>query len=114
MGHSLEESWWRLTIDMLSARLLVWVASFGRNVDLTPDAHLFFADRHLQLAALHRARRRIAHARRHQARAKDHLDAAGWDGPPYEAAMALPRPRRLSFANAVSRQRLDDPGDDAA
>jgi hypothetical protein len=114
MGHSLHAPWWRLAMDMLSARLLVWVASFGRDAELTAEAHLFFADRHQQLAALHREHHRIARAQRHQAKAHDHIDAAGWDGPPYAAAMALPRPRRLSFTNAVSRQRLDGPWNGAA
>jgi hypothetical protein len=99
---------------MLSARLLVWVASFGRDVDLTPEAHLFFADRHQQLATLHLNHGRIERARRHQQQADNHLEASGWEGPPHAAAMALPRPRRLSFTNAVSRHRLDGPGNDAA
>ena len=32
-----------LRLDVLWARGLVWVASFGRDADLTPDAHFYFA-----------------------------------------------------------------------
>ena len=43
--------WWRLTLDVLSARLLVWLVSLGRDVELTPEAHAYFYDRYTRLAA---------------------------------------------------------------
>jgi hypothetical protein len=42
---------WQLTLDLFSARVLVWIASFGRAADLTPEAHLYFADRYHRLAS---------------------------------------------------------------
>jgi hypothetical protein len=47
------------------------------------------------------------------ARADEHYKAGGDGGPPYAAAMAMPRPRRFVYTDAVSHTRLDGP-DDAA
>jgi hypothetical protein len=107
------DSRWRLSMDLASAKLLVWVVSVGRNPELTQDAHLYFADRYRRLAHVHRSHHRLAKAERLDQKAKEHLEAAGWDGPPYAAAMAMTRPTRLTVTNAVSHQRLGGP-DDAA
>ena len=94
-----------LTVDLLSAKLLVWVASVGRDAELTDDAHRFFCDRYRRLAAHHRARGRWARARRLDEKADRH-DLGG--GPPYAAAMAMPRPRRFVSVDAVGRHRFPD------
>lgn len=103
----------RLSADLLSARLLVWVASVGRDVELTPEAHLYFFDRYCRLAQYHRVRGRAGKAARLQAKADEHYQASGGDGPPYAAAMAMPRPARFIRTDAVSRSRVSD-YDDAA
>jgi hypothetical protein len=105
-------SWWRLSADVMVARVLVWVALTGRDAELTSDAHLYFADRYSRLANIHLAHGRARRASQLGQKAERHLEAAGWDGPPYAAAMGMPRPRRLVFTNAVSG-RLHDPGDAA-
>ena len=102
-----------LTVDLLSAKLLVWVATVGRDADLTRDAHLYFADRYARLAQVHRAQGRAGRSRELERKAREHLDAAGLNGPPYASAMAMPRPRRFVMTDAVSRTSLDAP-DDAA
>lgn len=107
------DSFWRLLFDVLSARVLVWVASVGRDAELTPEAHLYFFDRYRRLAEYYRTHGRVVKAKRLQARADEHYDASGGDGPPYAAAMAMPRPRRFIQTDAVSRNRLGGP-DDAA
>lgn len=33
------DSWLWLSADVLSARVLVWVVSVGREAELTPEAH---------------------------------------------------------------------------
>ena len=104
---------WSLTLDVIWARALVWVASFGRDVDLTPEAHLFFADRYRRLARHQRNRGRLSRADALDARARKHEGASGVDGPPFAAAMAMPRPTRFVRTDAVSRVRLEPP-DDAA
>jgi hypothetical protein len=107
------EPFWRIAFDLLSAKLLVWVASVGRDAELTPEAHMYFFDRYRALAEFHRARGRHAKARRIQAKADEHYRAGGGDEPPYAAAMAMPRPSRFTRTDAVSRTHLDGP-DDAA
>ena len=103
-----------LSVDVLSARALVWLASVGRDCELTPEAHVYFFDRYRRLAAHHRARGRVARASRFEAKAEEHYRAGGGgDEPPYAAAMAMPRPGRFVTTNAVSRTRVDRP-DDAA
>ena len=103
--------WWRLTLDVLSARLLVWLVSVGRDVDLTPEAHAYFYDRYVRLAANHRARGHHRRAERLETKADEHYvpDNAG---PPYAAAMAMPRPDRFVRTNAVGAGGHD--GDTAA
>lgn len=109
-----DESRWSLLVDLLTAKVLVWVASVGRDAELTPEAHIYFFDRYRRLAEYQRARGRIGKARRLQAKAEEHdVPGGGVDGPPYAAAMAMPRPTRFIRTDAVSRNRLDGP-DDAA
>jgi hypothetical protein len=106
------DSWWRLTADVASAKILVWLARFGRDAELTREAHLFFADRYHRLSEIHRAGHNIAKAERLEAKAEEHGWVVGHDGPPFAAAMAMPRPRRFVVTNAVSGRGMD--GDDAA
>ena len=107
------DSVWSLSLDLFTARVLVWVASVGGDAELTPEAHRYFFDRYDRLARYHRAHGRLANARRYQAKADEHDRKSGGDGPPYAAAMAMPRPKRFLRTDAVSRTRIDGP-DDAA
>jgi hypothetical protein len=108
------DSLWSLSIDLLSAKVLVWVASVGRDAELTPEAHLYFFDRYRRLARYHQTHGRPHRARRAEAKADEHRPPGGHsDGPPYAAAMAMPRPSRFVRTDAVSRNRFDGP-DDAA
>ena len=107
------DSFWPLVVDLASAKALVWVASIKGDAELTPDAHLYFSDRYRRLAGCYRAHGRFEKARQLQAKADEHYHAGGGDGPPYAAAMAMPRPRRLVRTDVVSSHRLDGP-DDAA
>jgi hypothetical protein len=96
-----------------SAKALVWVASVGRDAELTPEAHVYFFDRYSRLAGYHRARGRLQKAERLQAKAEEHRTGGFPEGPPYAAAMAMPRPSRFVRTNAISGRRFDGP-DDAA
>ena len=102
-----------LRLDLMTAKVLVWVASVGRDADLTSDAHIYFFDRYQRLAAYHRRLGHEARARRLQAKADEHYAFGGGDGPPYAAAMGMPRPRHWVATDAVSRSRFREP-DDAA
>jgi len=108
------DSLWALTVDLLSAKVLVWVASVGRDAELTPEAHIYFFDRYRRLSQHHRRCGRRDKAERLQAKADEHHRASGGtDGPPYAAAMAMPRPTSFIRTDAVSRNRFSGP-DDAA
>jgi hypothetical protein len=107
------DSYGPLLADLLTAKALVWVATVGRDHELTVDAHLFFFDRYRRLADYHRSHGRVRKADHLQRTAERHRQAAGADGPPYAAAMAMPRPRRFVQTHAVSHNRLDGP-DEAA
>jgi len=104
-----------LSLDLMSAKVLVWIATVGKKVELTREAHLYFFDRYHRLAECYRARGRVAKATGLDVKADAHYRAAGGDaGPPYAAAMAMPRPHRFIRTDAVSRSRMDDGPDDAA
>jgi hypothetical protein len=108
-----DDSRWSLSVDLLIAKVLVWVASVGRDADLTPEAHIYFFDRYRRLAQHHRLRGRADKAKRLQHKADYHYSAGGGvDGPPYAAAMAMPRPGRFVRTDAIGQSRFG--GDDAA
>lgn len=90
----------------------MWLASWGRDAELRPEAHLYFFERYSMLAQYHRERGRLEKARRFEAKAEAHR-VEPLDGPPYAAAMAMPRPRRLVITNAVSSRTFDGPNDAA-
>jgi len=103
----------RLRIDVASARILVWVATVGRDDELSDEAHHYFFDRYQRLSACYRQRGKVARAQKMQAKAEAHRRFGGWDGPPFAAAMGMPRPKRWMTTDAVSRQRIDGPKDAA-
>ena len=109
-----KDALWSLSMDLLWTKVLVWIASVGRDAELTPETHLYFWDRYSRLVQYHRTHGRPDRARRAQAKADEHHRAGGGnDGPPYAAAMAKARPRRFIHTEAVSGNRFDEP-DDAA
>lgn len=59
-----------LSVDLASAKVLVWFASVGRDGELTPEAHSYFADRYHRLAETHRRRGRLSKAARLEAKAE--------------------------------------------
>ena len=107
-----DDSLLSLSADLFSAKALVWFVCVGRDADLTPEAHLYFFDRYSRLAQYYRTHGRPRRAAQAQAKADEHYRAGGGDGPPYAAAMGMPRPRRFIRTNAVSGSRNEP--DDAA
>ena len=107
------DSVWKLRLDLATANILVWTAQVGRSVELTPDTHLYFHDRYRRLAEYHRRRGNPERARRMQNKAETHYRLGGGDGPPYAAAMGMPRPWHWVRTTAVSKGGFHD-SDDAA
>jgi hypothetical protein len=101
------ESAWKLRAELASAKVLIWAASLGRDAELSPETHLYLANRYDRLSHIQRVRGRHAKARRLARLAAEHYLAGGWNGPPYAAAMALPRPMKWVIVEAISRQRAD-------
>jgi hypothetical protein len=99
---------WRLHLDLLGVRVLVWFVSLGQDADLTPDAHLFFFDRYQRLALVYRRHKNLVAAARYQQKADWHYRGAGLTDPPRAAAMAMPRPRRWISTNAMAQPSRDD------
>ena len=107
------DSAWQLRADLASAKVLVWLASLGRDVELTTDTHQYFFDRYHRLARYYRMRGNQKVAARLQAKADEHYRVGGGDGPPYAAAMGMPRPRKWVSTNAVGHGAFHDPNDAA-
>lgn len=101
----------RLRAEVLTAHLLVWMVTAGRDVELTPGAHLYFCGCYQRLADWHRKRGHERRARELQAKADEHYRDSGGDGPPYAAALAMPRPLRWVSTEAVA---AGPPPDEAA
>jgi hypothetical protein len=102
---------WSLSLDLLSGKALVWFATWGRDAELTRDAHRYFYDRYSRLSDYHRRHGHTRKALRFEAKAEQHR--VDGDGPPYAAAMAMPRPRRFTRTRAVATAAWQGP-DDAA
>ena len=93
----------RVNVDVATAKALVWLVRAGRDADLTPESHLYFSDRYRRLAECHRRLGHSDRARRLDRKAAEHYRLAGGNGPPYAAAMAMPRPRQWVLVHARSR-----------
>jgi hypothetical protein len=106
------DSVWRLRWDLWSIQLLLRVAMAGGQGEPRPEVRRYLADRYARLAECHRRAGRREAARRLQAKSEAHW-SSGDDGPPFAAAMAMPRPRPPVRVDAVSHHRVDGP-DDAA
>jgi hypothetical protein len=107
------ESAWRVRWDLWSIRVLLRLALASGRGEPHPDVHRYLADRYARLADHHQHAGRTDRARRLRTKSDHHRSLAGDDGPPYAAAMAMSRPSRRTFVDAVGRRRMHGP-DDAA
>ena len=60
------DSWWSLAWDLVSAHVLVWLASIGKSCELTPEGHWYLFDRYHRLATYHRQRGHLIKANRYE------------------------------------------------
>jgi hypothetical protein len=104
---------WRLRADLLSAKSLLWIAGAGRSGDPRPEVHLYFYDRYWRLAVVMEQKGRTSRAALYRAKAVEHYRLSGHDGPPFAAALALPRPGLFPRTH-VGQHSAGSGDDDAA
>jgi hypothetical protein len=107
------DSAWRLRWDLWSTNVLLRLALASGRGDTRPEVHLYLADLYGRLAAHHRRAGHPNTARRLQTKSDEHWLDGGGDGPPYAAAMAMPRPGAPVLVDAISHHHVHGP-DDAA
>src|SRR5712691_6965016 len=104
MSHS-EEGPWELRGDLIITNAILWVAGAGRVGEPTPEVHLYLYDRYWRLADHYERRGNRKKASRLRVKAEAHYKHSGHTGPPFAAAMAMPRPRSPFFTWAVGKDR---------
>ena len=107
-----EEGPWQLRGDLIVTNAILWVVSARRVGEPKPEVHLYLYDRYSRLAEHYQRRGKRKKASRLRAKAEEHYKRSGRTGPPYAAAMAMPRPRSPFFTRAASGRHRDP--DDAA
>ena len=80
---------------------------------MRPEVHLYLYDRYWRLAVHHERQGKLYRAAILRAQAEKHYREAGHDGPPFAAALAMPRPRMFRSVEAVAPLPTRD-DDDAA
>jgi hypothetical protein len=108
-----EEGPWRLRVDIMTTRSLLWVARAREPRDLSSEIHLYLFDRYSRLAWYHARRGHRQRALHLRARAAEHWRHTDHDGPPFAVAHAMPVPRPSVLTWAVATRRIRG-RDDAA
>jgi len=109
-----KEGPWGLRGDLIITNAILWVAGAGRVGEPKPEVHLYLYDRYSRLAEHYDHRGNKKKALRLRAKAKAHYNRSGHTGPPFAAAMAMPRPRSPFFTWAVAKDRDSRGPNDAA
>lgn len=108
------ESAFRLRYDVASAQVLIWLARrVNQRGDLTAGARVYLFDRYYRLAQHHRRHGRVSRADRLEDKANRYAPDGGQNGPPFAAAMGMPRPHQWVLTDARG-QDANGRGDDAA
>src|SRR5213593_5152550 len=107
---------WRLRADLVTIQGLLWVARGRPGGEPRPEVHLYLYDRYWRLADYYERRGNRKKASRLRTKAAAHYKHSGDTGPPFAAAMAMPRPRSPFFTWVVAKgwDRRDPDDDDAA
>jgi hypothetical protein len=105
----------RLRIDIFLAHLLLVMAKAGKSGEPNAEVCFYLGDCCWRLAECDRGKGAIAKARTLQTKAESYLRQSGWwNGGPYGGAMAMPIPKRPTFAAAIGWRHQEGPPDDAA
>ena len=104
----------RLQLKLLSAKVLIWFASAGRDVELKPETNLYLADVHFRLAAAYDALHNQKLSRHHKSLGNEHAAEGPSPSDPPAAALAMPLPQPYLFTDARGRiVEVDDPSQPA-
>ena len=95
---------WGLRSDLVVTNALLWVVSVRRAGEPKPEVHLYLYDRYWRLAEYYRGHGNRKKAARLYEKAEAHYRRSGRPGPPFAAAMAMPRPRSPFFTWAVGNR----------
>ena len=112
VSHTIEGPW-RLRSDLIITNAMLWVAGAGRVGEPKPEVHLYLYDRYWRLAEYYEHNGNRKRAARLRNKAEAHYKRSGDTGPPFAAAIAMPRPRPPFFTWAVGKRDQSNP-DDAA
>ncbi len=98
---------WRLRYDIGLVTGLARVVFLGREVQLSPEFHMFLYDRYWRLAKWHEAKGHAKRSRVLKSRALRHWEETGYDRPPPAVALAMPIPMPPIFTWAVAGRERD-------
>jgi hypothetical protein len=108
-----EEGPWGLRGDLIITNAILRIVDARRVGEPKPEVHLYLYDRYSRLAEYYDRRGKRKKASRLRAKAEAHYSRSGHTGPPFAAAMAMPRPRSPFFTWAVGRRDHQGPNDAA-
>ena len=108
-----EDRPWGLRGDVIVTNALLWVVTVRRAGEPKPEVHLYLYDRYWRLAEYYERRGKRKKAAYLYAKAEAHYRSSGQSGPPFAAAMAMPRPRSPFFTWAVGGREPRSPNDAA-
>jgi hypothetical protein len=108
-----EDGPWGLRGDLIITNAILWVSTARRVGEPKPEVHLYLYDRYSRLAAHYERRGKREKASRLRAKAEAHYKRSGHTGPPFAAAMAMPRPQSPFFTWAVGKRDHRDPNNAA-
>ena len=104
---------WELRGDLVVTNALLWVVTVRRAGPLKPEVHLYLYDRYWRLAEYYQRRGKRKKAAQLYEKAEEHYRRSGRTGPPFAAAMAMPRPRSPFFTWVVGKREPRHPNDAA-
>jgi hypothetical protein len=104
---------WGLRGDLVVTNALLWVVSVRHAGEPRPEVHLYLYDRYRRLADYYQRRGKRKKAAGLYEKAEEHYTRSGRPGPPFAAALAMPRPRSPFFTWAVGNREPRGPNDAA-
>src|SRR5687768_4404755 len=109
LAHQSDDRPWGLRSDLVVTNALLWVVSVRSAGQPKPEVHLYLYDRCWRLAEYYRGRGKRKKAAKLYEKTEAHYRRSGRPGPPFAAAMAMPRPRSPFFTWAIGNRSRTGP-----